>query len=1006
MAFCSVMLVSYWLQNRVLAVDAPTTDGKPIDALSAMLLRQARGDSGLCVHIGCGDGSLTAALAGGDRFLVHGLDRDRARIDRARLHIQSLGLYGTASVEYWTTNRLPYADNLVNLVVISDLTRVMQQGLSLKEVMRVLCPQGTAVVGQRDSGKPNSLTEDKLKAILKEAGITEFSIVAEFGIWAKIGKPRPPDMDEWTHFRHGPEGSGVSSDGMGPLACVRWVAGPSDGIVGCNALVSGQGRNLYVVDGGYASYFLRATNGASKYLVSRDAFNGLPVWIKPYDRRSADTMRFTPNSMYWLAASGNKVITVDDLQAVALDAGTGQVLKKLGKLGETISCKMLYSDDFLVIQNKKELRGIDTLSGEQKWRLAMGECRGTAIAGDRVVTIDTNALIQVDLKSGVEKWRFELNPWGGLSSTLLTKEGLVVASSKKQEDGVTTAHAVSLSDGKSLWHHSYKGAPQGIFFAGHLVWIMKPGEKGEKKWDGLDPVTGEVKKSVSGPGGNTGCTKDDVDSVTDRFFIYRRPMNYLEWETGKAFRFKAVRSGCGIGGVPANGLYYGFPNTCMCLGPAEVRGITAFSPRSPFEPEQEDATSPARLETAESSVSAREPPAGSGSAEDDWPTFRHDAKRSGGASCAVPSEPRQLWEKRVDTQKQPPNLLAGEWRAKPTGEDSLTAPVVSGGLVFVGIADAHQVVACNVTNGAVQWSYTAGGRLDVPPTIYGGKCYFGARDGWVYCLNAGDGKFVWRFRCAPAEKKIAAFGQLESSWPVTGGVLVDNGVVCAVAGRSSALDDGDVRVYGLDPQTGRMLWMEKGDIPDLLVSGGGGIAIGGTYGWYDQKTGKKPAQKKAAMFSQEPSQGSVVGVVMDYSWHYGWVIPRFHVRRFGGVVGQIVIYDDERVFGFRRTKPARAGEITARDRSKPAKDPVLWTLATPGTYSVETLMSAGGLLFAAGPLSGNAEVRGEMWIIDAKDGRKLSSVPLPAEPVSEGVAAAGGRLYVSTRDGRIMCFGK
>ena len=46
---------------------------------------------GLIVHVGCGDGTLTAALRTSDSFIVHGLDTDAANIAAARQHIQSLG---------------------------------------------------------------------------------------------------------------------------------------------------------------------------------------------------------------------------------------------------------------------------------------------------------------------------------------------------------------------------------------------------------------------------------------------------------------------------------------------------------------------------------------------------------------------------------------------------------------------------------------------------------------------------------------------------------------------------------------------------------------------------------------------------------------------------------------------------------------------------------------------------------------------------------------------------
>jgi predicted RNA methylase len=76
---------------------------------------------GLVVHLGCGDGTLTAALHAGDSYLVHGLDTDPAAVAKARETIAVKGLYGKVSVDVFDGKRLPYVDNLVNLVVAEDL---------------------------------------------------------------------------------------------------------------------------------------------------------------------------------------------------------------------------------------------------------------------------------------------------------------------------------------------------------------------------------------------------------------------------------------------------------------------------------------------------------------------------------------------------------------------------------------------------------------------------------------------------------------------------------------------------------------------------------------------------------------------------------------------------------------------------------------------------------------------------------------------------------------------
>ena len=76
---------------------------------------------GLIVHIGCGDGRLTAALHRGKGHLVRGFDNTAANVAKAREYIHTLGLYGPVSVDTFAGKRLPLIDNVVNLVVAEDL---------------------------------------------------------------------------------------------------------------------------------------------------------------------------------------------------------------------------------------------------------------------------------------------------------------------------------------------------------------------------------------------------------------------------------------------------------------------------------------------------------------------------------------------------------------------------------------------------------------------------------------------------------------------------------------------------------------------------------------------------------------------------------------------------------------------------------------------------------------------------------------------------------------------
>ena len=84
-------------------------------------------------------------------------------------------------------------------------------------------------------------------------------------------------------------------------------------------------------------------------------------------------------------------------------------------------------------------------------------------------------------------------------------------------------------------------------------------------------------------------------------------------------------------------------------------------------------------------------------------------------------------------------------------------------------------------------------------------------------VGLGDVGF---FRAAPLERKIPVYGSLSSTWPVGGGVLVEDGVAYAAAGMANY--DG-THVYALDAATGKIRWQNNtsgGTAGGLLPTGG------------------------------------------------------------------------------------------------------------------------------------------------------------------------------------------
>ncbi len=94
--------------------------------------------------------------------------------------------------------------------------------------------------------------------------------------------------------------------------------------------------------------------------------------------------------------------------------------------------------------------------------------------------------------------------------------------------------------------------------------------------------------------------------------------------------------------------------------------------------------------------------------------------------------------------------------------------------------------------------------------IYGGVCYIGGRDGVVTALDPADATVCWTFLAAHADRRLVEQSHLESSWPISGGVLPWRGSLYVVCGHHSSLEGG-LTFYRLDPATGRMLGKTKCD---------------------------------------------------------------------------------------------------------------------------------------------------------------------------------------------------
>ena len=1047
------------------------------DDRAAGIIKSSGVKGGLVVHLGCGGGKLTAALRAGDRYLVHGLDTDANNVTAARKHIRSLGLYGMVSVQAFDGTHLPYAENLVNLLVADRLGKV-----PMAEVMRVLAPRGVAIVGG-----------------------------------AKTVKPWPDDMDEWTHDLHDAGGNPVAADRLvGPPRRLRWTAGPlwarSHGYTpSVSSMVSARGRLFYILD--------ETLTGAgpsvpSKWaLVARDAFNSVLLWKRPIPVWGSKVFSGTPDigggagsvGRFTMPPNvGKRLVAVDErvyvtlgpqAPATALDAATGKTLRVYE--GTARADEILHTDGKLIVSINPDakitppVRGkdggpapapdktvcaIDAETGRVLWtagpfapvRTTKGQDplgRLELAAGDgRVIVLTRKSIDCIDIASGKIAWRIDrpaLPPKAvkkaGYSAmyeyeltVMVYHDGVVLLAQPEPDTHHTyhttpgTLYAFDAKTGKQMWKHPYGGwghhTQHDVFVVNGVVWthvnakasfgtVWGSGKKAVKqdqvayRIQGLDLRTGKLLKEHStkdlfNVGHHHRCYRN---RITERFLTSsRRGVEFVDLATGVQQQHHWVRSGCLEGNLPCNGLLYVTPHPCGCYREVLLTGFNALAAEGRSKVEGRKSTG-SRLEKGPAygkGISDLKPQVSDG----DWATYRHDARRSGGTESAVSAKLAVAWKTNIG--------------AKPTG---LT---IAGGKVYAAGADAHTVYALGAKDGESAWSYTADARVDSPPTIHAGLAIFGSTDGRVYCLRTADGALAWRFDAAPQQRRVMAFGQLESPWPVSGSVLVQGGKCWFSAGRMSYLDGG-IALYAGEPTTGKVVSHKTIYSPDpktgIMKPEPSQRTIPGVTNDILGSDGASVFMRQMNVSSGEAKRGGVrvysTGGFLDSSWFNRTFWKAGKAQTSGlmvlgaGAAYGVELYASrsrETVFapGTSRyrlvCRPLGTAAPTPRDkqakkkrRTKRPKTPTSrWEQRV--AIRVTAMVRAGETLFVAGSPDtvdpadphGAWEGRkgGVLAAFATTDGKKLAEYTLPAPPVWDGLAAANGRLYIATTSGDILAF--
>jgi outer membrane protein assembly factor BamB len=137
--------------------------------------------------------------------------------------------------------------------------------------------------------------------------------------------------------------------------------------------------------------------------------------------------------------------------------------------------------------------------------------------------------------------------------------------------------------------------------------------------------------------------------------------------------------------------------------------------------------------------------------------------------------------------------------------------------VYFGSSADNKVYCLDASSGKVRWTMITGGPVRLAPTVVNGRVYVGSDDGYAYCLNAEDGAVIWRFHAAPEDRHALGHGKMISLWPLRSGILVDDGIAYFAAGLFPA--EG-VFLYAVDATTGREIWRNDtcGEAPQSLIS--------------------------------------------------------------------------------------------------------------------------------------------------------------------------------------------